>query len=224
MAFLERIIMTVAHKKRIALVAHDHKKHDLLEWAAFNKHLLAHHELYATGTTGKLLEQELGVEVHKLQSGPLGGDQQIGAKISEHRDRRVDLLLGPARAAPARPRRQSPLTHRRRLEHPGRLQPRHRRLPGLVAPHVERLPAPDPRLRRLHGPNSRRHPGIKGWSETVGAGVGRRGGEGACAALGWGWENSVGSPSAFSPISPQGGASALPTHPHLSRPYDNSIS
>src|SRR6266516_565937 len=67
-------------KKRIALVAHDNKKRDLLEWAEFNKSLLARHELYATGTTGKLLEQQLGVEVHKLQSGPLGGDQQIGAK------------------------------------------------------------------------------------------------------------------------------------------------
>jgi methylglyoxal synthase len=70
-------------KKKIALVAHDNKKTDLLEWAKFNQDLLAQHELYATGTTGSLLEQELAVEVHKLQSGPLGGDQQIGAKIAE---------------------------------------------------------------------------------------------------------------------------------------------
>ncbi len=80
----------VEQKKRIALVAHDNKKRDLLEWARYNKVLLAKHELYATGTTGELLEQELGVEVHKLQSGPLGGDQQIGAKISEHE---IDLMI-----------------------------------------------------------------------------------------------------------------------------------
>ncbi len=69
--------------KRIALVAHDHKKQDLLEWARFNRLTLLQHEIYATGTTGKLLEVELGVSVHKLQSGPLGGDQQIGAKIAQ---------------------------------------------------------------------------------------------------------------------------------------------
>ena len=69
--------------KRIALVAHDHKKQDLLEWVRFNRFTLIHHELHATGTTGKLLEQELGITVNKLQSGPLGGDQQIGAKITE---------------------------------------------------------------------------------------------------------------------------------------------
>jgi len=59
---------------KIALVAHDDKKEDLLEWARYNKALLKQHELYATGTTGKLLEQELGIEINKLQSGPLGGD------------------------------------------------------------------------------------------------------------------------------------------------------
>ena len=68
---------------RIALVAHDNKKRDLLEWAAFNRDMLVRHELCATGTTGTLLEKALGIEVQKLQSGPLGGDQQIGAMIAE---------------------------------------------------------------------------------------------------------------------------------------------
>jgi methylglyoxal synthase len=70
--------------KKIALVAHDNKKVDLLEWARFNRTLLAHHEIYATGTTGLALERELGLTVNKLQSGPLGGDQQIGAKIADN--------------------------------------------------------------------------------------------------------------------------------------------
>jgi methylglyoxal synthase len=70
-------------RKRIALVAHDNKKRDLLEWARFNRDLLARHELFATGTTGSMLEEALKTPVVKLQSGPLGGDQQIGAKIAE---------------------------------------------------------------------------------------------------------------------------------------------
>jgi methylglyoxal synthase len=76
--------------KKIALVAHDNKKHDLVEWAKFNRVLLAHHKVYATGTTGTILEQELGIEINKLQSGPLGGDQQIGAKIA---DGEIDFLI-----------------------------------------------------------------------------------------------------------------------------------
>jgi methylglyoxal synthase len=75
--------LNMKRQKRIALVAHDNMKQDLLEWVAYNRDLLAQHALYATGTTGMLLEQELDVPVAKLQSGPLGGDQQIGAKIAE---------------------------------------------------------------------------------------------------------------------------------------------
>ena len=66
-------------RKKIALVAHDNKKRDLLEWAQFNRDLLAQHELYATGTTGKFLEEALGAKIIKLQSGPLGGDQHLAA-------------------------------------------------------------------------------------------------------------------------------------------------
>jgi methylglyoxal synthase len=84
----KRIVME--NNKKIALVAHDNKKLDLLEWAKYNRDLLANHKVYATGTTGKVLEQELGFEILRLQSGPLGGDQQIGAKIV---DGEIDFLI-----------------------------------------------------------------------------------------------------------------------------------
>ncbi len=84
----KRIVME--NNKKIALVAHDNKKLDLLEWAKYNRDLLANHKVYATGTTGKVLEQELGFEILRLQSGPLGGDQQIGAKIV---DGDIDFLI-----------------------------------------------------------------------------------------------------------------------------------
>jgi methylglyoxal synthase len=76
--------------KKIALVAHDNKKRDLIEWAKFNRDLLAHHIVFATGTTGAILERELGFKIRRLQSGPLGGDQQVGAKIA---DNEIDFLI-----------------------------------------------------------------------------------------------------------------------------------
>ncbi|MGK9369712.1 methylglyoxal synthase [Melioribacter sp. Ez-97] len=77
-------------RKRIALVAHDNKKRDLLEWTAFNKDKLKDCVIYATGTTGKLLEEETGIKVKRLKSGPLGGDQQLGALIAENE---IDILI-----------------------------------------------------------------------------------------------------------------------------------
>jgi methylglyoxal synthase len=76
--------------RRIALVAHDHKKKDLLEWADYNRELLSGQVLYATGTTGRMLRDELGLDITCFQSGPLGGDQQIGALIAAGR---LDLLV-----------------------------------------------------------------------------------------------------------------------------------
>lgn len=70
-------------RKRIALIAHDNKKDELLDWARAHRSTLEKHELFATGTTGGLLERELGLAITRFQSGPLGGDQQIGARIAE---------------------------------------------------------------------------------------------------------------------------------------------
>ena len=82
--------MAAMDRKRIALVAHDNKKDDLLRWAEHNRKLLAQHDLVATGTTGRLVSETLALPVQRLQSGPLGGDMQIGAMIAEQR---IDLLI-----------------------------------------------------------------------------------------------------------------------------------
>ena len=82
--------ITMHQRKRIALIAHDNRKNDLLEWARYNRGTLEHHELFATGTTGKMLGAELGQTVNLYLSGPLGGDQQVGAGIAEGR---IDFVI-----------------------------------------------------------------------------------------------------------------------------------
>ncbi len=80
---MKNIQQNLPAKKRIALVAHDARKQDLLEWVQFNRETLTEHQLFATGTTGSMVVEETGLPVHRYKSGPLGGDQQIGAQIAE---------------------------------------------------------------------------------------------------------------------------------------------
>ncbi|MBI1389829.1 MAG: methylglyoxal synthase [bacterium] len=82
--------IVIGAKKRIALIAHDNKKDDLLEWAELNKEHLIENRLFATGTTGRLLQENLGLNVTRFKSGPLGGDLQIGALITECE---IDFLI-----------------------------------------------------------------------------------------------------------------------------------
>jgi methylglyoxal synthase len=84
-----RSILT-AKRKRIALIAHDNMKRDILEWASFNKGTLSRHELYGTGTTGGMIEKALDLPVIRFRSGPLGGDQQVGAGVAEGR---IDFII-----------------------------------------------------------------------------------------------------------------------------------
>ncbi len=77
-------------RKQIVLIAHDNRKPDLLEWARFNRETLSRHDLHGTGTTGAMVADELGLTVHRFLSGPLGGDQQVGAAIAEGR---MDLII-----------------------------------------------------------------------------------------------------------------------------------
>lgn len=74
----------------IALIAHDAKKSDMAEWADYNRLTLSEHSLYATGTTGEVVSNATGLLIHRMRSGPLGGDQQIGAMIAEGK---VDVLI-----------------------------------------------------------------------------------------------------------------------------------
>lgn len=90
-------------KKRIALVAHDNKKQELIEWARHNREILSTHDLYGTGTTGTLIEKATGLQITKLMSGPMGGDQQLGCMIAEDRIGMVIFFWDPMEAQPHDP-------------------------------------------------------------------------------------------------------------------------
>jgi methylglyoxal synthase len=86
----DHVLSPLPSKKRIALVAHDAKKAELCAWASVHREELKRHELYGTGTTGAMIEEALSVPVRRSVSGPLGGDQQLGALIVEEK---IDMLI-----------------------------------------------------------------------------------------------------------------------------------
>lgn len=90
-------------KKRIALVAHDHKKQELIDWVSHNKEILSEHELFGTGTTGRMVEESTGLSVSKLRSGPMGGDLQLGSLIADNKIGVVIFFWDPMEAQPHDP-------------------------------------------------------------------------------------------------------------------------
>lgn len=87
----------------IALIAHDKKKNQMVKFAGAYKHILENHTLFATGTTGQRIIDETGLEVHRFKSGPLGGDQQIGARVSDNEMDIIIFLRDPLTAQPHEP-------------------------------------------------------------------------------------------------------------------------
>jgi len=87
-------------RKKIALIAHDHRKSDLIDWCEFNAGSLSRHSLFGTGTTGQMIAEKVGLDVTPFNSGPLGGDLQIGAAISEHRIDMMIFFWDPLQAQP----------------------------------------------------------------------------------------------------------------------------
>jgi len=97
------MVRNLLARKRIAIIAHDNKKDDLIDWAVYNRSVLIQHELYGTGTTGKLVSDALGVPVTRMLSGPLGGDMQIGALIAEGKIDALIFFWDPMEAQPHDP-------------------------------------------------------------------------------------------------------------------------
>lgn len=96
-------VIPIPEKKTIALVAHDNRKQDLLGWVEYNRNTLVGHRLVGTGTTGGLIASTCGLEVERFQSGPLGGDQQIGAEISYDNIHVLIFFWDPLSAQPHDP-------------------------------------------------------------------------------------------------------------------------
>lgn len=87
-------------QKRIALIAHDHRKSDLIDWCEYNSGSLSRHKLFGTGTTGTMIQEQVGLDVKAFNSGPLGGDLQIGAAISENKINMMIFFWDPLQAQP----------------------------------------------------------------------------------------------------------------------------
>ncbi|MBQ7919054.1 MAG: methylglyoxal synthase [Lachnospiraceae bacterium] len=100
---LDYLTMTIKKEKNIALIAHDGKKQEMLEWCAKNKEILRNHKLSGTGTTARMITEHVGLSVKGYNSGPLGGDQQIGAKIVEGKIDMVIFFSDPLAAQPHDP-------------------------------------------------------------------------------------------------------------------------
>ena len=100
---IDYLDMTIKKQKHIALIAHDGKKQEMLEWCAANKEILQKHKLSGTGTTARMIADHVGLEIKGYNRGPLGGDQQIGAKIVEGRIDMVIFFSDPLAAQPHDP-------------------------------------------------------------------------------------------------------------------------
>lgn len=100
---VDYLTMTIKKEKNIALIAHDGKKQEMLEWCAANKEILQKHKLSGTGTTARMITDHVGLPVKGYNSGPLGGDQQIGAKIVEGKIDMVIFFSDPLAAQPHDP-------------------------------------------------------------------------------------------------------------------------